>query len=159
MSKVTLPAFRPSPGNTHMQTYFIIPRLTLCSNCKTSALIYVLLTDVDHPDLWGSMIRPGFCLGRESMVYIYTRRVLGVVKANTVNSIVLRMAHMSGGLLLCPLTPRHGCGDHISMCDCFVVHWSSVNRLQDNSFCLCLTWALRKITYPILYKWLMTCVK
>lgn len=105
---VILPAFRPSPSNTHVQTYFITPRLTQCSDCKASTWIYVLVTDVHHPDLWGSMIRPGFCLGRENVVYLYTRRVLGVVKANTGNSIVLCMARMSGALLLYPLTLKQG---------------------------------------------------
>lgn len=93
---------------THVQTYFITPRLTLCSDCKASTLIYVLVTDVHHPDLWGSMIRPGFCLGHENVVYLYTRRVLGVVKANTGNSIMLCMARMSGALLLYPLTLKQG---------------------------------------------------
>lgn len=79
------------------------------------------------------MIRPGFCLGRENVVYLYTRRVLGVVKANTGNSIMLCMAHMSGALLLYPLTLKQGQGDHISMCGCIVVHWSSMHRLQDTS--------------------------
>lgn len=54
------------------------------------------------------MIRPGFCLGRENVVYLYTRRVFGVVKANTGNSIVLCMARMSGALLLYPLTLKQG---------------------------------------------------
>lgn len=65
------------------------------------------------------------------MVYLYIQCDWGVVKASTGNSIMLFMAHMSGALLLCSFTPRHGWGDHISMCGCSVIHWCSVCSFQD----------------------------
>lgn len=76
------------------------------------------------------MIRAGFPLCRENVVYLYMQLVWGAVKANTGNSIVLCMAHMSGALLLGPLTLRHSREDHISMCGCIVVHWSSISNLR-----------------------------
>lgn len=50
------------------------------------------------------MIRAGFCLGCKNVVYLYTQLVHGVVKAKTGNSIVLCMVHVSGALLVGPLT-------------------------------------------------------
>lgn len=90
---------------------------TFCSDCRTAMLIYALVTEVYPADLWGGTSRSSDTAPVSArMVYLYTRCVWGVVKAGAGNSIRLSMAHMSGVLLLCSFTPRHGRGDHISMC-------------------------------------------
>lgn len=102
------------------------------SDCKTTMLIYALVTegvpcwfmgvDSRFSDLASVCVR---------MVYLYIQCVWRAVKASTGSSIMLCMAHMSGALLLCSFTPRHCWGDHISMCGCSVIHWCSVWILQD----------------------------
>lgn len=52
------------------------------------------------------MIRAGFCLGRENVVYLYAQLVRGAANANAGNSMVLYTAHMSGALLLGPFDPE-----------------------------------------------------
>lgn len=100
-------SFRLCIGNIQTDLFHYIQTNTVLRLQNFSMLIYVLVTDVHHPDLRVSVIRAGFCLGRENVVYLYTQLVCGVVKANTGNSIVLCVAHMSGSLLLGPLTLRH----------------------------------------------------
>lgn len=75
--KATQSAFRP---RIHTDIAHNIQTKRLA---KHQHLIYVLVTDVHHPDLWGSMIRAGFCLGPEDVVYLYTTQLVrSVAKAN-----------------------------------------------------------------------------
>lgn len=108
---------------------------TFCSDCRTTMIIYALVPHKSGRTSRSSDTAP-VCV---RMSYLYTRCVWGVVKAIAWNSIVLCMAHMSGVLLLCSFTLRHGWGDRISMCGSSEVHWCSVCNLQDTFLGLLVT--------------------
>lgn len=88
------------------------------------------------------ILRHSFCLGEDVLprhtVYII-QCVWGVVKASAGNSIMLWMAHMSGALLPCSFTLRHGRGDHISTCSSSVAHGCSICNLQGTFLALHVT--------------------
>lgn len=83
-------------------------RPDLCSDYRTTMIIYALVTEGYPADLWGrtsgSSDAAPVCAGT---LYLYTLCVWGAVKACAGSSITLCMAHMSGTLLVCSFTPRH----------------------------------------------------